>query len=311
MHEVLITLTASGRTATAMTDFTRKTPTPDPTAAKAADHPSAGRTPAGMPGFAPFDMSPLLDTVEFARNAWLSFGVPSSLTPTMDPGEVDRRIQDLKTVEQWLSMNLNLLKTSIQALELQRGALAAFQGHAWPPAAASAAAAGQHQDAHREAPGAGGNPYAWPESAPGSFPGGFAGTRASGAPDAPKPSAAADDRPAAEDSPEADGAKAAAAGQAPADVPGLDPSAWWDLLQRQFQQVAAAVLNPGDAEAANGDAPGSAPGSDRRGSSAARAGTGARGKKSTGKKTAARAKKDAAAEQGQGKGDAARSRTRT
>lgn len=291
-----------------MTDFTRKTQTPDPAAAKAADPSSAGRNPGGMPGFAPFDMSPLLDTVEFARNAWLSFGVPSSLTPTMDPDEVDRRIQDLKTVEQWLSMNLNLLKTSIQALELQRGALAAFQGHAWPPAAASVAS-GQHQGMHREGPGAGSSPYAWPESAAGSFPGGFSGAGAGPAPDAPKPPATADDGPAPEDVPEANTAGAAAAGKESADVPGLDPSAWWDLLQRQFQQVTAAVLNPGDAEAASGDAPGSTPGSGRRGSSAARAEAGVRGKKSTGKKTAARTKKDVAAEQGQG--GAIRSRTRT
>jgi hypothetical protein len=44
-----------------------------------------------------------------------------------DLKELDKRINELKAVEQWLSLNLNLLKTTIQGLEVQRGTLAAIQ----------------------------------------------------------------------------------------------------------------------------------------------------------------------------------------
>lgn len=44
-----------------------------------------------------------------------------------DLNELDKRINELKAVEQWLSLNLNLLKTTIQGLEVQRGTLAAIQ----------------------------------------------------------------------------------------------------------------------------------------------------------------------------------------
>lgn len=44
-----------------------------------------------------------------------------------DLQELDKRIQELKAVEQWLSLNLNLLKTTIQGLEVQRGTIAAIQ----------------------------------------------------------------------------------------------------------------------------------------------------------------------------------------
>lgn len=45
----------------------------------------------------------------------------------IDLKEMDKRISELKAVEQWLSLNLNLLKTTIQGLEVQRGTLAAIQ----------------------------------------------------------------------------------------------------------------------------------------------------------------------------------------
>ena len=40
--------------------------------------------------------------------------------PTLDPREIDKRIADLRSIEGWLSMNLNMVKFSIQGLELQR-----------------------------------------------------------------------------------------------------------------------------------------------------------------------------------------------
>lgn len=44
-----------------------------------------------------------------------------------DLKEMDKRISELKAVEQWLALNLNLLKSTIQGLEIQRGTLAAIQ----------------------------------------------------------------------------------------------------------------------------------------------------------------------------------------
>ena len=46
--------------------------------------------------------------------------------PTMDVEELDKRIQELKNVENWLTLNLNVLKTTIQGLEVQRATLGAL-----------------------------------------------------------------------------------------------------------------------------------------------------------------------------------------
>jgi len=47
--------------------------------------------------------------------------------PTLDPQEVEKRISDLRSVEAWLSMNLNMVRFSIQGLELQKAALNAMR----------------------------------------------------------------------------------------------------------------------------------------------------------------------------------------
>lgn len=49
------------------------------------------------------------------------------VTPTLDVDELDRRIKDMKAVEGWLKMNLNMLQMSTQGLEMQRAALAAVR----------------------------------------------------------------------------------------------------------------------------------------------------------------------------------------
>lgn len=68
-----------------------------------------------------------MDTMDFMKRAWSHFKVPTSFTPTMDVEELDKRITDLRTVEQWLTMNLSLLRNTIQAMELQRATLGALQ----------------------------------------------------------------------------------------------------------------------------------------------------------------------------------------
>lgn len=69
------------------------------------------------------------DPLEFVRGMWSSMGfsLPGMVTPTLDVDELDKRITDMKAVEGWLKMNLNMLQMSIQGLELQRAALSAVK----------------------------------------------------------------------------------------------------------------------------------------------------------------------------------------
>ena len=46
--------------------------------------------------------------------------------PTMDLEELDKKIKELKSVESWLNLNLNVLRTTIQGLEVQRATLGAL-----------------------------------------------------------------------------------------------------------------------------------------------------------------------------------------
>lgn len=49
------------------------------------------------------------------------------VAPTLDPEELDKRIQELRTVQFWLEQNAKLLGASIQALEVQRMTLATLK----------------------------------------------------------------------------------------------------------------------------------------------------------------------------------------
>jgi hypothetical protein len=78
------------------------------------------------------DQNPLQDPFEMFRRLWgpLGIPVPGMAMPTLDPDEIDRRIAELRSVEAWLAMNLNMVKFSIQGLELQRTALQAMRAAA-------------------------------------------------------------------------------------------------------------------------------------------------------------------------------------
>ena len=74
------------------------------------------------------------DPFGFLKTGWPGFAsaggsMASMAMPTSDPAELEKRIADLKTVEQWLDFNLTLLRTTIQGLEIQRGTLLALK--AW------------------------------------------------------------------------------------------------------------------------------------------------------------------------------------
>ena len=77
------------------------------------------------------------DGFDFLKRMWGGgMPMPGIMTPTTDLNELEKRIADLKAVEQWLNLNLNMLRATIQGLEVQHGTLAAlqafgnsFQGH--------------------------------------------------------------------------------------------------------------------------------------------------------------------------------------
>ena len=75
------------------------------------------------------DSSTPQDPFEMFRRLWGPLGVPvpGMAMPTLDPQEIDKRVQELKSVEMWLSMNLNMLRTAIQGLEMQKAGLSAMQ----------------------------------------------------------------------------------------------------------------------------------------------------------------------------------------
>jgi len=45
----------------------------------------------------------------------------------LDIAEIEKRIKDLKSVENWLNLNLNVLKSTIQGLEVQQATLLALR----------------------------------------------------------------------------------------------------------------------------------------------------------------------------------------
>jgi hypothetical protein len=120
------------------------------------------------------------------------------VAPTLNPEELDKRIQELKTVQFWLEQNAKLLATTIQAMEVQRMTLATLQTMNLPLADIG--------NALRLKPLA-------------------AAQQAEAAPAAPAATAAAKPRrPAAK--------KAAAAPAA------VDPLQWWGALTQQFTELA-------------------------------------------------------------------------
>ena len=90
------------------------------------------------------EQNPPQDPFEIFRRLWGPLGVPvpGMAMPTMDPKEVAKRIADLKSVEAWLSVNLNMVRFAIQGLEVQRAALVAMRSGTSEGALAEMAAAG-------------------------------------------------------------------------------------------------------------------------------------------------------------------------
>jgi len=58
----------------------------------------------------------------------LPFPNPATMFATLDPAELERKINDLKVIEGWLQMSLNLMQLSIKTMELQKASLEALRG---------------------------------------------------------------------------------------------------------------------------------------------------------------------------------------
>ena len=72
------------------------------------------------------------DSMDFLRKMWGNMGipVPGMVVPTLDVNELEKKITDLKAVEGWLKMNLNMLQLHIQGLEMQCTTLTAMKNFA-------------------------------------------------------------------------------------------------------------------------------------------------------------------------------------
>ncbi len=69
------------------------------------------------------------DPFEFLKSLWGPMGLPMGgvMAPTLDPSEIERRIAELRSVENWLNMNLNVLRMTIQGMEMQKSGLEALR----------------------------------------------------------------------------------------------------------------------------------------------------------------------------------------
>ncbi|WP_431101182.1 PhaM family polyhydroxyalkanoate granule multifunctional regulatory protein [Roseateles noduli] len=139
------------------------------------------------------------------------------VAPTLDPQELDKRIDELRTVQFWLENNARMLNATIQALEVQRMTLSTL--HAMNVPMADLKDVLKTQVPPRPSP-------------------------------APRPQEPAAATPAPQDAPaDAKGeAGGEAKGEAKAGDPagpkpaGADPMQWWNALTQQFTQVAANAM---------------------------------------------------------------------
>jgi hypothetical protein len=119
-------------------------------------------TPPDAPPPPPFPFSPK-DAMEFMQRMWNPLGVPmpgfalpgtapaapqatpgpggvpfpspAAMFATLDPAELERKIGELRVIEGWLQMSLNLMQMSIKTMELQKASLEALRAPMAPPPA--------------------------------------------------------------------------------------------------------------------------------------------------------------------------------
>ena len=72
------------------------------------------------------------DWFDLMQKMWnpLSFPLPGMITPTVDIGEIDKKIGELKAVVTWLTMNTGFVQMTIKTLEMQKDALESLRAAA-------------------------------------------------------------------------------------------------------------------------------------------------------------------------------------
>ena len=78
----------------------------------------------------------------FTTDASKAAGGFGAAFPGLDTDELEKRIKDLKSVENWLNLNLNILKSTIQGLEVQYATMMALKSFGDAVSATAAASAG-------------------------------------------------------------------------------------------------------------------------------------------------------------------------
>ena len=88
------------------------------------------------------------DTLAFVKQLWGSMKIPGMAMPSLSPEDIDKQIADLKAVESWLQVNMNMLRGSIQALEVQSATLTALRsvGESFAKAASGAGSSAPADD---------------------------------------------------------------------------------------------------------------------------------------------------------------------
>ena len=187
-----------------------------------------------LPGF-----GAIAETMELVRNMWGGMGtpgvgIPGMVMPTLSVEEINKQISDLKAVESWLTLNMNMLRGTIQALEVQSATISTLRtmGEKFSAAVKPAEPA--------PAPATG---FSFPfgSAAPAEVKKPAAATPFATAP-SPAPAPAAASAPAPTHVAPVDAAAAPTATGATA--PLANPAAWWNMLQDQFKQAVSTALTP-------------------------------------------------------------------
>ena len=105
-----------------------------------------------MASASPFNFESIMPGFDFLKQFAAAGGVAGMpqaaqwVTPTLDPKELEKRIQELKSVQFWLDQNAKALSATIQALEVQRMTLETLQGMNLGVADVAAAMTGKAKD---------------------------------------------------------------------------------------------------------------------------------------------------------------------
>jgi hypothetical protein len=209
------------------------------------------------------------DSLELMQKVWGAAGMPSAtgmakfaaglpqalpqmIAPTLDVDELDKRIADLRAVESWLALNQQMLRTTIQTLEVQRNTIATLKSFGGSMLAAMPMGGPERRTA-RAASG--------PERRARIDPfGGAAPAATAGAGPEPQPvPASAPMAPTAGTGKRTGASQRARARSAPAaNALPMNPALWWNSLQDQFTRVAAAAASTPDKPRAAASSPAAA-----------------------------------------------------